>query len=476
MRLPGIVTGLFAVLAGILAGPFVEKAIADEPVSLDEALVIVPAVELDGDPGPTLEMRMRRYGVVAVSLARIEDFELVERSVVGTLANGGSTPATPDTQFQAASISKPVAAFAVMSLVDDGLVDLDAPANSYLESWRIPELNPGEPVTVRDLLSHTSGLGPRSYPGLERGTPPPSLTQILDGAPESYGDPVSPVSPKGAYAYSGGGYMVLQALIQDVTGQPFESYLRQRVFDPAGMTDSSYALREHADGASFGHDWTGAPVEGGWAEYPQAAAAGLWSSPTELANLLLSYMRSYRGEAGGVVSPESARLMAQPVVQGMGLGFGVDGEGEARRLSHAGWSLGYRAYLVAYPETGDGIVIMTNGQAGHHLIDDVLRTYGRSYGWPGFGESPRLSAAAWSEARLEATAGRYGVAPAGFEIELKRRGSEFELITARGSRYRVVPTSTDRMSLVETGDAVQVDWNTGTLTIWGMSAAPLQAD
>jgi CubicO group peptidase (beta-lactamase class C family) len=462
---------LVLAMAAVCAGCIPTASTAADPAITGDT-PLVAAVELSDLSAPTLAERMQRYGVPAVSFARIEGFEIVETGQVGVLRDGQTALATSETRFQAASVSKAVAAFAVMALVDDGRVDIDAPVNRYLRRWAVPD-QPDAPVTVRHLLSHTSGLGPRSYPGLERGTPRPTLEQILTGAEGSYNAPVAISTEPGRYAYSGGGFMVLELLVEDVTGQSFDSFMQTRIFEPAAMTASSFQYADDEDEVALAHDWTGAPIERGWAEYPQAAAAGLWSSPTDLANLLVSFMRGYQGMNDGVVSQSSAQAMAQAQVEGMGLGFGVGGEGPHRHVSHAGWTIGYRSHVLAFPETGDGLVIMTNGQAGHHLIDDIIRTYGRRQGWSGFGEALQLSREDWEEARFRILEGRYSVAPAGFEIRLERAGADLELITGRGSRYRATPTGDDRLVLLETGDAIEVDWSDGTIRIWGMSATPL---
>ncbi|MCF8878663.1 beta-lactamase family protein [Hyphobacterium sp. SN044] len=448
-------------------------AMAEPPPQFDGAMLLVPAVEVTTDEArPTLDERMDRYGVSAVSLVRIENFEIVESGVYGQLSADAPAPVTLETVFQAASISKPVTAFAVLSLWEEEAIDLDRPVNDYLSRWQAPDAANGTPVTIRQLLSHTSGLGPQSYPGLERGTSPPTLAQILEGAPEAYCDPVEPVVDPGAYNYSGGGYMLLQALVEDVTGQAFEAAMRERVFAPADMNQSTFAVRTDETGVARGHGWSGEPIEFGWAEYPQSAAAGLWSTPGDLALLLVSYGRAYRGEADQVLTQRAAREMAVAITDGMGLGFGVHGASEDLRLSHAGWTLGYRSHFVFYPETGDGLVVMTNGQAGNYLIDDLMRTYGRAYGWAGSGEAVEIEPAAWHSDRLASLEGRYRMTPAGFEIELTRSGSGFELVTPRGSRYRAVPAGTDHLLVTETGDRIDIDWSTGRLRLWGMSTAP----
>lgn len=459
----------------ILGCGFLTFGCTSEPPPLYGATALIPAVQVNTDSSwPTLDERMARYGVTAISLARIEAFEVVEVSAYGQISRDDPSTVTSQSTFQAASLSKPVTALALMSLVDEGRVALQHPANSYLRAWRIPQDEADDgPVTIGQLLSHTSGLGPQSYPGLDRGTSPPTLGQILDGAPEAYCDPVAPISESGSYGYSGGGYMVLQALIEDVSGSAFEAFMQTQVFDRAGMEHSTFQIRDGADGAAIGHDWQGSPIVNGWADYPQAAAAGLWSTPTDLARLMTAYGRSYHDAHDQFLRAESARMMAREVVSGMGLGFGVEGANGTLRLSHAGWTLGYRSFLLFYPETGNGVVIMTNGQAGHHLIDDVLRTYGRIHDWAGFGDSMLLDPVDWSPERRGSLEGRYEVAPARFVIEIASVHDGYEILTPRGSRYRAIPAGPGHLLLTETGERITVNWTTGRLGLWGMSAQPV---
>lgn len=473
--------GPFSRCIGALAAALTLAACAT-PVASNRWLVptreLVPAVEFAGErKRPTLDARMARYGVPGVSLVVIESDRIVVQEAIGLRDVTALEPVTPDSRFQAASISKPVAASGVMVLVDRGEVELDTPVNRYLESWRLDSVPPedGDAVTVRALLSHSGGVSVPSYPGFERGSALPSVDDILHGAPNAYSDPVAVIAPQGSYRYSGGAYMVLQKMIEDVSGTTFERFMQDTVLGPAGMSASTFEILPETDAPAFGHDWTGGRRADAWQDYPQSAAAGLWSTPRDLARWLIAIGGAYRGERAPVVTTASARQMATRAVGDTGLGFGVHGDEDALHLSHAGWTIGYRSYMVYYPVRGDGAVIMTNGDAGHHLIADMLRTLGRARGWPGFGSSNSATRIDWPERTASALPGTYRLSRAGFSIDIRSRGRRFELTTPRGSRYALVPTGPDRLIIEETGEVITRDPDSGDLVIWGMTARRVEA-
>jgi CubicO group peptidase (beta-lactamase class C family) len=203
------------------------------------------------------------------------------------------------TLFQAASISKPVAALAALRLVADGRLDLDADVNRFLTSWQLPGDAGDERVTVRHLLCHGGGLSVDGFPGYRQDQSLPSLTDMLDGLPPSNTPAVRRDGPPGrAWRYSGGGYQILQQLVEDVTGRVFTDLAAELVLRPAGMTTATYAQPDSADAA--------APcVEGrsvSWRIYPEHAAAGLWCTPTDLLRLAQAIQAALAGEQGAILT------------------------------------------------------------------------------------------------------------------------------------------------------------------------------
>ncbi|MEU4396265.1 serine hydrolase domain-containing protein [Kribbella sp. NPDC023855] len=361
---------------------------------------------------------LEQFKVPGASWALIDDGVFAEQGSLGVAEAGGTTPITTGTLFQACSISKPVAVFAMLRLVDRGLLDLDDDVNRWLTSWQIPPTGEWRPVvTLRQLASHTAGLTVPGFPGYKRGAELPTPVEILNGVnpTNTFGVRVDLV-PGTLFRYSGGGTVVLQQLLEDVTGTPFRQLARELVFEPLGMSDSDFAQPlppELQDRAATAHDELGRPVEGRWHSYPELAAAGLWTTPTDLVAFALGIKSAYVGAAGALVSQELAREMLTPQIpmvdpyDGMdALGLGVFLADGGARFGHGGSNKGFKCHLVAYRDTGQGAAVMTNGDGGTHVVEKVLTRMAASYGWQGY---PRelIERADADETALKRLTGRY---------------------------------------------------------------------
>ncbi|HUH12192.1 MAG TPA: serine hydrolase domain-containing protein [Longimicrobiales bacterium] len=342
-----------------------------------------------------LGTRMAHYRVPGVSIAVVDGQRLAWARGYGVADTVDARSVTPATLFQAASISKPLTAAAVLRLVERGVLDLDAPANRYLRRWKIPDapVASGDAVTLRHLLTHTAGLTVHGFPGYPHGWVLPHAIAILQGLPEVNTRAVRlDTIPGSIWRYSGGGYTVLQVLLEDVMGASFPQLMRDLVLDPAGMLASTYEQPlppERAWHAARGHDREGRRVESGWHDYPEMAAAGLWTTPSELALLVLDLQAALRGEEGRLLSPAMAAVMMSDGPGGFGLGFKVDGHGEERTFSHGGSNNGFKAQLIAFTEDGQAAVVMTNGDNGGALAQELVLSIAHEYGWPGIAQEVR---------------------------------------------------------------------------------------
>jgi CubicO group peptidase (beta-lactamase class C family) len=310
----------------------------------------------------------------------------------GTLKAGGVQAVDAETLFQAASISKPVTAMAVLRMVQDGRIGLDQNVNEILRSWKLPEngLTTSKKATIRGILSHTAGVTVGGFPGYRDGDPLPTLIQILDGvAPANTPPIVVDIEPGNVSRYSGGGYTVLHLLVVEQTGRSFPDALKGTVFEPLEMTQSTFEqpLPQRLSGnVAQGHDRAGEVVAGGWHVYPEIAPDGLWSTPRDLARFALEVARSLRGESNRVLDQERTRLMVTRQLagpdRGFGLGFEVNGSEESFRFRFDGSNRGYRCRLVFYPNLGAGAIIMTNGGRGDEVIVDLMQQLRSDYAWP----------------------------------------------------------------------------------------------
>lgn len=366
-------------------------------VDLDERISAVengllPAVVIKDQPAPkmTLAERMQHYKVPAVSIAVINNYEIEWAKAYGVKEVGSDERVTTETLFQAASISKPVAAMAALKLVQDGKLDLDEDVNSKLKSWQVPEndFTGSKKVNLRGLVSHSAGLTVHGFRGYARGEDIPTTTQILDGEQPANSAPIRvDILPGSQWRYSGGGYTVMQLFLEDVTGQKFPELLQETVLDKIGMDNSTYLQPlpdELAAKVATGHRASGEIVTGKWHTYPEMAAAGLWTTPGDLARYAIEVMLSFKGKSNKVLSQEMTEKMLEPQVGGHGLGPAVNGDGETLRFSHGGSNEGFRCFFAAYPEAGKGIAVMTNSDNGSSLSSEVLRGFAQVYNIPDF--------------------------------------------------------------------------------------------
>ena len=334
---------------------------------------------------------MELYEVPGVSVAVIKDFELDYVEVHGVKSKVTREPVTVQTLFQAASLSKSVSAAGVMSLVQEGVVSLDTDINDYLISWQVPdnELQDSEKVTLRRLLSHTAGTTVSGFRGYRYTESVPSLIRILNGEPPANSAPiVVDRVPGSQFQYSGGGYVVMQQAVQDVTGASFPDFIRGRVLQPIGMDNSTYEQPLPAsllDSAASGYYANGVAVPGGHHIYPEIAAAGLWTTPTDLARFLMELQLSIRGESSNrVLSREKAEALLTEVKRDYALGFDLWTHRGQPYFGHSGANDGFRCRMVAHRTEGYGVVILTNSDNGLELSDAVVQLIGQRDGWPGY--------------------------------------------------------------------------------------------
>lgn len=351
---------------------------------------LLPPVMIEGEASQTTKLveRMTQIRVPGVSIAVIHDGKIEWARGFGVTATGNAR-VTPDTLFQAASISKPVAAMAVLRLVEAGKLDLDVDVNQYLKSWKISENSFTEhsKVTLRRLLSHSAGMTVQGFPGYASDEPVPTLVQVLNGEkPANTPAIVVDTVPGTIWRYSGGGYVVVQKLLEDVTGQRFPKIMQELVLGPSGMTHSTYEQplpSNRMAEAAMPYASDGQPIKGGPHIYPEMAPAGLWTTPSDLARYAIAVQESLAGNPNSLLSAKMAREMLTPVLPNHGLGPKVGGSGQHPYFTHDGASTGFQCNLVAYNQ-GNGAVIMTNSDIGGQLANEIQRSIAHEYGWPDF--------------------------------------------------------------------------------------------
>ena len=353
-----------------------------------EALVLDISM---GEKEPPLRLNlaqlMEAYNVPGLSVAVIDNYKIAWAKGYGVIGPGSTTPVSTGTLFQAGSISKPVAATAALALVEKGRLSLDEDVNQKLKTWKVPEneFTKDQKVTLRRLMSHTGGLTVHGFPGYDVDASLPTLVQVLNGEKPANTEPIRvDFVPGTKERYSGGGVTIEQLLMMDVTGKPFSALLRETVLDNIGMTDSSYEQPLPPMRAALTANGTyqdGKPVHGRWHIYPEMAAAGLWTTPTDLAKFAIDIAQSKNGKSNKVLSQKTVGEMLTPVLpHSAGLGFFVE-EQNPHVFGHNGADEGFQALLSMNWQTGTGVTVMANSDNGLAVADLVLRSVAKEYAW-----------------------------------------------------------------------------------------------
>jgi CubicO group peptidase (beta-lactamase class C family) len=364
---------------------------------------LIPFVPVKNFKGWNIAERMKYYKVAGVSIAVIKDFKIDWAKGYGLANVEKNVPVTTETMFSAGSISKLVSAVTALNLVENGKIDLDSPINNYLTSWKIAEndFTRKTPITLRMLLSHTAGTSQTSYFGFTPDKKLPTIVEVLSGAASSESRPVVVNSePKKEFRYSGGGSIIAQLAMTDVSKQTFADLTQTTIFDKLGMKNSTFAQplpEKYLPQASWAYS-TASWFKGMPYVYPQQAAAGLYSTPTDLAKFFIDVQKSYRGN-GKILNKNSVEEMMKPqadvsdgsykeqIAVGPFLIQRTDNNNDPKGIyfEFTGVNAGFLAYGIANLTDGSGAVIMLNsGDDVNGLGKEIRRAIAKTYGWHKF--------------------------------------------------------------------------------------------
>ncbi len=402
---------------------------------------LLPAVLVKGDPSWSIEERMKHYKVPGLSVAVINNHKIDWARSYGVTDIEIREPVTTETLFQAGSISKPVAAMVALKKVEQGKLTLDENINNKLTSWKLPdnEFTAKKKVTLANLLSHTGGLTVHGFPGYAINEKIPTLQQVLDGAEPANTAPVRvDMEPGTKFRYSGGGTTIAQLAIMDIEKKPFPQIASDTVLKPLNMTNSTYSQplpNDWRKKAASGHRPDGKLVEGKIHIYPEMQAAGLWTTPTDLAKFAIEVQLSVAGRSNKVLSKEMTEKMVTPFMEEVGLGFFVEKHGKALYFGHGGADEGFRAELLVNKDKGYGAVVMANSDNGQ-ILREVLRGVALEYGWDEFLPAAHEIVTVDST-KLDEYVGRFQVNP-----------DRVLTVTKEDSRLYAEPTEAPRVELL----------------------------
>ena len=368
-------------------------------------------VYIEGDSTWTIEARMKHYGVPGVSIAVINEGEIAWLKSYGIMDKESKIPVTENTLFQAASISKPVSAYAALRLVEQAKVDLNADINTQLKSWKLADnkFTSEKKVTLKNLLNHSAGVTVHGFLGYSPDLPVPSLLQVLDGTPpaNSSTTEVNKV-PEESFRYSGGGYNIVQQMMIDVEGKPFPEIMKDLVLQPLGMQNSSFnqpLTKTQLSMAATGYLPDGRMTKGKRHTYPEMAPAGLWTTPEDLAKFAINIQKTLKEQSKLALSKNLTTQMLTPFVEDfIGLGIFVNKKKDQIYFGHGGWNEGFSSEMIAHKDKGYGVVVMTNSNHPK-FISELIRSVALTYKWDDF--VPRYKEIETNSDSLSKITGKY---------------------------------------------------------------------
>lgn len=446
--------------------PAVQETAPPEQLALEAG--ISPAVLVAGETPQSLPLaeRMAAFGVPGMSIA-------VYRDGAADWSEGYGAGVDAGTLFQAASLSKMVAAVGIVALAQEKGTDLDTDISGALAGVDLAALNPeGLPITLRALLSHTNGANVSGFPGYAAGAAVPSTLEVITGSERTNTPAVvlTPPDTANPFSYSGGGYTVAQYWAEQVSGENFAALMQRLVLDPVGMNASTFVqpLPEALAGGNVAaaHNGQGSEIPGRWHTYPELAAAGLWTTPSDFGRFLMALA----GRSSGI-DPAVAAEVTTPVTSDYGLGVGIltyDGEVS---LQHSGGNAGYTCYGLVWPGRGDAIVVMTNSDNGFRVYRDILHTAGTLYGWPSRAAEPRQRVVL-EAAELAALAGQYTVeGTADVILDFSMGAGDLIGVSPIAGNFRAIPVGDGLLVDPEAGFEIRYTISDGDvrLAVMGMT-------
>jgi CubicO group peptidase (beta-lactamase class C family) len=332
--------------------------------------------------------RMAFYKVPGLTLAVMDRFQIEWVKTYGYKDIVQYRKLTPETAFQAGDLSQPVSATVAVQLVEEKRLDLNEQLGVYFVETAFAgrKFKPSVSILMdlASLLNHTSGFYPWNSSGYSRTSAIPDLAQVLRGEePAQNYNSFRGFDPEAGTRFSDFNYVLLEKYLEDRTGRKLAELAKEKIFERLALNNTFFGLPVSEDIAS-GHMREGPEVDGIWYKYPEQAARGLWSTPSDYLRFVVELVECARGKKDGLVSPELARQMLSPQAPGSGYGFRLEGEHEKFKIYMKGKTRGYRSALLIYPYLSQGVVVMTNSENGGVLIDEVLRGLSAIYDWPDF--------------------------------------------------------------------------------------------
>lgn len=435
-----------------VAGQTTDPAIKAKITAVENSLS--PSV-IYGDTVPRLniEKRMSETGIKGLSIAVIKNYKIEWAKGYGWANEEENRKVTPITRFQAASISKSINSLGVLKLVEMGKINPEADINSYLTSWKFPydSISKNKKISVYNLLSHTAGLDIHGFPGYETTDTLPAVQQILDGKRPSNTKAVRSIFEPGTkFKYSGGGTTISQLILTDITKSNYANWMQKNVLDPLGMTNSSYQQPPSSTlNLATGYYGDGKPVKGKYHVYPEQAAAGLWTTPTDLAKYIIECQLALEGKSKKVLSQSMMKKRLTPYIDSVAaLGVFIENRRGSLYFNHNGGNEAFLSTSYGSMQGGNGVVIMINGE-DFSVVGELLNSVAIVYGWKGFFEPTLKKTVTLPKDSLQQYVGSYNIMKDTLSISFCGEGLCIQQNGQPPVGYKIIFTDKNSFSIAE---------------------------
>lgn len=415
----------------------------------------------------TLPERMKHYNVSGLSVAVIDNYQIVWAKGYGYADKKEKRKVTANTLFEPGSISKSLNAVGILQLAQQGKLDLYQDINQYLVNWKFPydTVSHGKKITTAQLLSHTAGLGVHGFPGYQRDSAIAAVTDILDGRAPSNTEAVRSVTEPGkASRYSGGGILITQQMLTDLTKQRYEQYIYEHVLRPLGMTNSSYnqppAVSQRKNLAT-GYKSNGNEVPGKYFVYPEKAAAGLWTTPTDICKYILEIQQAYLGKSSKVLNQEMVKLHVTPYKNDVAMGTFIQNRNGEKYFDHTASNEGFSGLFIGGLTNGKGAAIFVNSDDAT-IAFELVNSIAIAYNWAGFKKPEQITTVPVNDTITSKYIGEY--ITGGFFSEIKKEKDGLYFWTDGISSKMYFTSSTDFRNIELGGTKTFTFDSAGTVT------------
>ena len=371
----------------------------------------------------SLTERMKRYNVQGLSVAVIDNYQIVWAKGYGYADKKEGRKVTVNTLFEPGSISKSLNAVGILQLAQQGKLDLYQDINQYLADWKFPydTVSHDKKITTAQLLSHTAGLSVHGFPGYRRDSVIASVTDILDGRAPSNTEAVRSVAEPGTGPrYSGGGILLTQQLLTDLTKQRYEQYMDEHVLRPLGMTNSSYnqpPAASQRENLATGYKSNGDEVPGKYFVYPEKAAAGLWTTPTDICKYMVEIQQAYQGKSAKVLNQEMVKLHVTPYKNDVAMGTFQQVRNGEKYFDHTASNEGFSGLFIGGLTNGKGAAIFVNSDDAT-IAFELVNSIALAYNWVGFRKPEEITTMVVNDSITSKYTGEY--ITDGFFSEIKK--------------------------------------------------------